>query len=364
MNKLNALSFLGIFILFCVKLSFAEPAEKIRIGALAELTGPGAMNGAACQSGYKIAERLFATNKPEIARRVEIVYGDHKRDQKTALSEFKRLEAMRVWGVACNHSIVGVVINPLSRDSHIPLFGVMGHASFVNDNPFALRIIPTPEEEGGGLARMAYSRGARRAAILFLHDDYLLAIGEAFEKQFKALGGEVVYKDALDESLGDFSSIGTKIRSAKPDVIEMTLGFQQFGPAIKRLREQGVRQPIYSNYWLSYPQVIQSAGAENVEGSVYITEKSDYPVFVNTYNEMAPGVFRAGVVFRCYTALATALSILSANPLVTSREEFAKRAQSTTSLDLPDRVAEFANREVKFAPEYYEIKNGKAQMIQ
>ena len=336
---------------------------KIKVGALTELTGPGAMYGAACQAGYKVATDLFSQQYPDVAENVEVIYGDHKRDQKTALSEFRRLASLDVWGVACNHSIVGVVINPLSKDLQIPLFGVMGHASFVNDNPYAIRVIPTPQEEGGGLARMAFNRGAKKAAILLLEDDYILAVGAAFEKQFKDLGGEIVYKDSLDESLVDFSSVATRIRAAKPDIVEMSLGFQQFGPAIKRLREQGVRQPLYSNYWLSYPQVIATAGKENVEDSVYITEQSDFPVFLEAYERLSPDLFRSGVVFRCYTALATALSVLGQHPELKNRQEYAAVLQNLHSVALPDRELTIESREVSFQPEFYVVKEGKSQLI-
>jgi branched-chain amino acid transport system substrate-binding protein len=266
--RLSKYSFLALFLcIICANQpSLAQSKEKVRFGALAELSGPGALNGAACQAGYRVAASLFAEQYPALSEKVEIVYGDHRREPKAAISEFQRISAMGVWGVACNHSIVGVAINPLSKAARIPLLGVMGHESFIRDNPFAIRIIPTPEEEGGALARTAFKRGARKAAILLLQDDYILALGTAFQKNFEELGGKVVYKDEFPESLNDFSSIATRIRSTEPDIIQMTLGFQQFGGAIKRLREQGVKQPIYSNYWLSYPQVIAAAGAENLDG--------------------------------------------------------------------------------------------------
>ena len=338
--------------------------EKIRVGALAELTGPGAMNGEACLRGYRIAESLFRRQDPLRAAGVEVLYGDHRREQKTAISEFQRLAQLGVWAVVSNHGIIGVAINPLSRQMKIPLFGVMGHENFVRDNPLAIRIIPTPAEEGGGLARKAYQRGMRRAAILILEDDYILAVGKAFEKTFIELGGAIVYKDFIVESMSDFAAIATRLRSTDPDVIAMTLGFQQFGPAIRRLREQGVRQPIYANYWLSYPQVVQDAGAENVEGSVFITERSDSPVFLDEYQRQAPGTFRSGVVFRCYTALASALALLAQDPALRSREQYQQAVGGLQSLMLPDRTLHFVGREAQFEVEFYQLQQGKPVLLQ
>lgn len=355
-----------ILCLLCSPLvSAAEEAQPLRFGALTELSGPGALNGEACLLGYKIAEKLFRHHSPELSKRVEVIIGDHRREQKAAISEFQRLHALGVLAVAANHGIIGVAINPLSQRFHIPLFGVMGHESFVRDNPYALRIIATPQQEGGGLAQQAYRDGARKAAILVLEDDYILSVAKAFETEFARLGGKIVYKDFFEERYSDFGSIASRIRDAQPDVIAMTLGFQQFGPALKRLREQGVKQPIYSNYWLSYPQVIQSAGKENVEGSVFITEKSDFPVFLQAYDDLAPkDYFRSGVVCRCYSALASALAVLEANPRINSSQDYLRAVQGMAELRLHDRVERFKNREVQFDMELYRLRDGQPVLLQ
>jgi ABC-type branched-subunit amino acid transport system substrate-binding protein len=358
-SSLRATLLLAVAVLSTCFPSLQAEVSTIRIGALAELTGPGAMNGAACQTGYRVAESLFREQYPQIAAHVEVIYGDHRREQKTAISEFQRLLHLGVWAVAANHGNIGVAINPLSRQTQTPLFGVMGHADFVQTNPYAVRVIPTPLQEGGGLARNAFASGARRAAILVLEDDYILAVAAAFEKQFKELGGTIVYRDYIPEATTDFSTIGTRIRASHPEIIAMTLGFQQFGPAIRRLREQGVTQPIYANYWLSYPSIIADAGgAGHLEGSVYITEQSDFPVFLERYQKLATQEFRAGVVFRCYTALGSALSLLGEHPELTSKREYSALIGNLSQLKLPDREISIKNREVAFEPEFYTFKDG------
>lgn len=342
-----------------------EPSRKIRIGAMAELSGPGALNGEACLLGYKIAENLFRSRFPEVSNDIEIIIGDHRRDQRTAISEFNRFDSLGVVAVVSNHGIIGAAISPISARKRIPLFGVMGHESFVKDNEFAFRIIPTPQQEGGGLAEQAYRDGARRAAVLVLEDDYILAVATHFEARFRQLGGEVVYKDFFDEAFTEFRPISARIRGSKPDVIMMTLGFQQFGPAIRRLRELGVAQPIYSNYWLSYPEVNQSAGETNTDGSVFITERSDSEAFLGAFHRLAPaGFFRSGVVYRCYSALASALAVIGNNPEVRSREDYVGALKDITELELPDRVLRFNGREAQFEMEFYRLQAGKPERIE
>jgi branched-chain amino acid transport system substrate-binding protein len=338
--------------------ALAESKNTIKLGALSELTGPGAKNGEACQLGYRIAFNLFRETYPQRADQIEIVYGDHRREAKTAIAEFQRLKGLGVWSIAANHSIIGVAINPLSKSERIPLFGVMGHESFVRDNPFAYRIIPTAQQEGGGLAQKAFERGVRKAATLILEDDYILALGAAFEKHFRDLGGEVTYRDSVFESERDFSAIALRIRAAQPDAILMTLGFQQFGPAVRRLREQGVTQPIYANYWLSYPDVINAALPKHLEESIFVTERSEFPVFLREYNKLAAGHFRSGVVFRCYTALSVPLTVLGANPTVRTKDDFLSALEGVSALDLPDRKLLIKDREALFESQFFIIRDG------
>jgi branched-chain amino acid transport system substrate-binding protein len=362
--KKNFLILFAIYSLSHLSFSHAESPKKLRIGAMAELTGPGALNGEACLLGYKITEDLFQKKSPTISSNVEVIIGDHRREQREAINEFQRFSELSALAVVANHGIIGVAINPISKRKKIPLFGVMGHESFISDNPYAYRIIATPQQEGGGLAEQAYKDGARKVAILILEDDYILAIAKNFEGRFKELGGQVVYKDFFEEKFSDFGTIATKIRNSKADVIAMTLGFQQFGPALKRLREQGAKQPVYSNYWLSYPQVIESAGIANVENSVFITERSNYPAFLESYERLAPReYFRSGVVFRCYSALASALAVLNKNPKIANREDYIRTLENLKELDLPDRHLLFKNREAQFDMELYRIKNGKPEQI-
>lgn len=359
-------SIIVIFALTYTSPALAEQPVKLRIGAMSELTGPGALNGEACLLGYKIAEDLFRKSVPEnLSSNVEVIIGDHRREQKQAINEFQRFSELGVLAVVANHGIIGVAINPISKRNKIPLFGVMGHESFVHDNPYAYRIIATPKQEGGGLAEQAYKDGKRKVAILILEDDYILAIAKNFEERFKKLGGEIVYKDFFEEKFSDFSTIATRIRSTKADAIAMTLGFQQFGPALKRLREQGAKQPVYSNYWLSYPQVIEDAGITNVENSVFITENSDYKAFLDGYEKLAPkGYFRSGVVFRCYSALASALAVLNKNPKVANREDYIQALENLKELNIPDRNLLFKNREAQFDMELYRINNGTSKKIE
>ena len=63
-------------------------------------------------------------------------------------------------------------------------------------NPYAFRVCPTDLSHGAQLARYArQTLGARRAAIIYIDDDYGRGLRLSFATEFRRLGGTVVEED-------------------------------------------------------------------------------------------------------------------------------------------------------------------------
>lgn len=63
-------------------------------------------------------------------------------------------------------------------------------------NPYTFRVCPSDLSHGPALARFARERlSARRAAIIYLNDDYGRGVRAAFAAEFTTLGGTVVEQD-------------------------------------------------------------------------------------------------------------------------------------------------------------------------
>ena len=253
---------------------------QLSIGLLTELSGTEAPNGRACRLGYDVAARIF-DGSAQMQKRVRLVYGDHRADPATALSEFKRLvEFEGISVILANRGPIGMALDPATKKEQIPFIGIVGHVNFIENNPYGFRVWVPMEQDGLALAETVVRMGYRRAAIVALHDDYILAMVAAFRRNFARLGGAVTYFDTIDRTMNDFSSVVSKLKTTNPDVIFANGEISQLGLLVRKIREQKLPQQIVSNFWLSYADVVQSAGIENIEGATFVGLDLRRPVFL------------------------------------------------------------------------------------
>ena len=96
--------------------SFTTKAENIiKIGAMADVTGPSARIGNDCQRGYELAFNTYSTDGKVGSHSVRIIYGDNKNEVKAGLNEFKRIvEYEGADAIITTRSHISMAINPLS----------------------------------------------------------------------------------------------------------------------------------------------------------------------------------------------------------------------------------------------------------
>lgn len=112
-------------------------------------------------------------------------------------------------------------------------------------NAFTFRVCPNDLQHGPALARYARNRlNAKRAAILYLNDDYGRGVRAAFAAEFARLGGTVV---ELDPFLGSTASIEpyiSRMRGTGVDVLVVAADVPSAEIVLRELRRQGVRWPV------------------------------------------------------------------------------------------------------------------------
>jgi len=330
------------------------------LGLLSELTGPSAANGEACRQGYEVARQKFAPNDVIGAQKIRFLFGDHKAEAKTAIDEYNRFVKQEdALAVLSNRGNVGMALDPLSKQDNVPLIGMMAHINFIDQNPNGFRFWPSAKTEGAALAQRAYSRGLRKVASLILEDDAALAIGNSFEGEFKRLGGEVVFHELVGEKDTDFSTLFSRARGLKPDLLFIHVAVTQMGIAVKRARELGLKQPIYSYFWIGYPEVLQSAGKDALEGTTFISLATDRPLFKKEFEKQFPDQKVVAVTYACFAGLAFALQEIEQNSKDLTREKFLKLLKVSHKVELPDETLKIENREVLFPLEYRVIRDGQ-----
>ncbi len=129
-------------------------------------------------------------------------------------------------------------------------------------NAFTFRVCPSDLQHGPALARFAAQRlTARRAAIIYLNDDYGRGVRTAFASEFVHLGGTVVEQDPYLSSTTSLEPYVTRMRAAGVDVVMVAADVPGTELVLRELRRQGVG-------W----SVIGSDALVGIEGSGAIAE--------------------------------------------------------------------------------------------
>jgi len=358
--KANILRFIFVFQFFCAALLCAQEKE-IPLGVLTELSGPFAVNGVDCKAGHESALKAFSENGKVGKYKIVLVYGDSKGEGKTAVTEFNKLVAeKKVFGVLVNRSQAAMPLNPLSKLKKIPLLGVVGHPSFVSENDYAFRVYPSSKYEGPFLAENILKKGFKKIAALGLQDEYLVALQSETLNHFKSKGGEVLIDESVTENELDFISLVSRVTRANPDIIFVNFGVSQSGILIRKLREQGLKQPIISNFWIQKSDVIDAAGKDAIEGTGFVGIASELPKFEKALNEVLPGSKASSVFYACHVATALAIqAIKDSKEDIKDSQSFYKALSRASELQLLDEKLPIIQREISFHLEFSNIIGGK-----
>ena len=167
--------------------------EPLRIGLLADFSGPLAEFGPSIQTGVDLAIKHLNDGGGVLGRPVELVIGDTALDPTQATEETRRL--IEVEGV---HAIVGplassitlAVVESVAADAGILVISPSATSpqlTIAEDNDFLFRSTVSDAAQGPVLAQLAADEGYTNVGVIFLNDPYGQGLAEAFEA---AWGGE------------------------------------------------------------------------------------------------------------------------------------------------------------------------------
>jgi branched-chain amino acid transport system substrate-binding protein len=112
--------------------------------------------------------------------------------------------------------------------------------------PWTFRVSPTDLAYGPAIARWLAGRGVKRAAVLYVNDEYGRSLAESFASTFAAGGGTVVARDPyLPETLEDEEALRTYLaRAMRRGIDALVIGgtaedARRIVPAARRAGHRG-----------------------------------------------------------------------------------------------------------------------------
>jgi len=338
---------------FAEQLESSKEASQLRLGILNELTGPAAALGDNCQKGMEIA--LLRHQHLN----VQVVLGDVHDDPKTAVSEFqKMLVRDQVHAVVATRSRSAMPVKPLAARAGVALVGVVGHPDLLKDNPFGFRSFSSARQEGALLASLAAKLGKKRLALVTQQDEWASSLSTALREEFSKIGGLVVLEEVVASQDYDLGALATKLKQAKPDLVFANL-LAQAALFIRKLREQGFSERVFTTYWIQKEEFVEVAGVEALEGVVFVEVDSEQPLFKKEFSKHFPNETYTPAAYICHVAVEAVLQAADSLKEPPTRQLLGRAIVGLKKLDLTDGPLQVIDREAQFKLKAREIKSGR-----
>lgn len=245
----------------------AAPAQIIKIGFAAPLTGAQAHYGKEMQNGIVLALEEVNAEQPKLAGqavRFELISEDDQADPKQGAAVAQKLVDAKIQGML-GHFNSGTSI-PASRiymEAGIPQIAMATSPAYTTQGFKTTFRAMTSDTQQGAVAGqfMVETLKLKRVAIVDDRSAYGQGLADEFEKAAKAAGGEIVKREFTNDKAVDFKAILTSIKAAKPDLVYFGGADAQGGPMKKQMKELGLEATFAGGEMIKSPNFLKLAGA-------------------------------------------------------------------------------------------------------
>jgi len=256
----------------------ASAADTIKIGVAGPMTGGNAAFGEQFWRGAsQAADDINAAGGID-GKKIELVKGDDACEPKQAVAVANRL---------IDQDKVAAVIGHFCSSSTIPASEVYADANIVvitpgSTNPKVTeRNLPTVfrmcgrDDQQGPLAAdfIVKELKAKKIAVIHDKDTYGQGIADAMRTRLKELKADnrVVLYEGLTRGEKDFNALVTKIKASGADAVYFGGLYNEAGPLLRQLREQGVKAAFLSGDGSLDPAIVTAAGGPQFVNGAYMT---------------------------------------------------------------------------------------------
>jgi branched-chain amino acid transport system substrate-binding protein len=247
--------------------SAAEP-DVYKIGGIFAMTGASPHYGKVMSSGAQLAVDEINAAGGIDGKPLRLIVEDHKSGSaQAAVAGMNRLVDIEgVPAVLPSFSTVTLATMPIGDQKKILMINGGGvSAQTVGTSPYMLNIRSMASDLAGGIANRAAEQGAKKLAQIAIKSEFGDATIAATTKAWEALGLKMVAAEQFQADAANIDTQVAKLRASQPDAIANWPTTPQAGLAVKRIRELGMKQPIYCMEWTAEDSKVAGRYAEGVE---------------------------------------------------------------------------------------------------
>jgi branched-chain amino acid transport system substrate-binding protein len=344
-------SLLAIASLFLSDCAAISSSGVIKIGALGELTGSDATQGASFKNAADLAIKkindnggldlagqkykillTMVDNGSQVDRSAALVYKLYDQNNAVAIIG-PNADRFALPASDAAEQIDISLITPRSTNIRTTLDSLTGQPK-----KYVFRACLSDADQGRLLAKFALGKlGAKKAAALYDDQaDYNRAIAESFKQTFEANGGQIVAFETYATNDKYFSDQLTKIKESNPDVILLPNDYSDIPLQVQQAHRLGIGAAFLGSDSWGDPELLQQCGTD-CEGfyfSAHFSVQDTSPVtqeFVAAYTAQydIPPDETAALTYDAFSLLWQALQTVGAVNREAIRDALAKISQFT-----------------------------------
>jgi branched-chain amino acid transport system substrate-binding protein len=242
--------------------------ETIKIGAILPLTGGAAFVGVPIKNAIQLKVDEFNITSPN---KIEVIFEDSKADVKEAVSALEklRLQGIKVvLGPATSGEVLGLA--SVAEKNKIVLLSPSASAKNISNAGDYIFRNELSDDLGATIqAQLAYNKLQwRKVSILYTENDYGTGVKDAFETEFKKLGGEVLNEIAFKGGTADFKTHILRLKSLKSEAV-FVIAQAEYPLIVRQFVENDFSTNIYATPVFEDQSFIDQIGKDFANGIIY-----------------------------------------------------------------------------------------------
>lgn len=269
MKKAVVLIAVAFCLLAMVFTGCKKDSDAVPIGAIFPLSGPVAYYGNESRDGALLALEEINAAGGLLGKQLVMLSEDDEGNAEKTVNAFTKLTTRDnvVFIIGSSTSGPTMAISTLAQRSNVLLISPSAtNVDVTKAGDFVFRACFIDPFQGVVGADFAHGvLGSRRAAVLYdAGADYNTGLADAFKRQFRAIGGQIVADEAYQSGDVDFNAQITRIRATNPDVIYLPNYYNDVSLQAKQLRDQGITAALVGGD--GWDSLVDNAGDEALNG--------------------------------------------------------------------------------------------------
>lgn len=250
--------------------SLAQAADVVKIAVPSPFTGPAAGYGDNVKAGVAMKIEEVNAKGGVNGKKIEAVYFDEQCDPKEAATVGTKIagdkDLVAIVGHLCSGAHLAALPNYL-RAGVAAMSPTATNVTISDKNKdskgtvWSFRNVYRDDFQGTFLADyISKVLGLKKVAIFFANSDYGIGLKDAFTKQAKVVGLEIVGEEAYKEGSQDFTPQLTKLKAAAPQAIFISGYYNEGALIADQAKKLGINVPKFGADGLDNADYIKLAG--------------------------------------------------------------------------------------------------------